>query len=127
MKKVVLSSLLGAMAVAACTSTTTSAVVACGPDNVATTNADVVAAANAEAAWYYASLDPIVFGGAIVADVPVAADPDGGITLDAGFGLPDGGFSAASAAAASAVAAAAGNYFQNGCATATASGNVVTF
>ena len=65
MKKVdfVLTSLLGAMAVASCTSTSSAPVVACGPDNVATTNADVVAAVNAEAASYYASLDPIVFGG----------------------------------------------------------------
>ena len=41
--------------------------------------------------------------------------------------LTDAGLSAASSAAARAVAAAAGNYFPNGCATVTASGNVVTF
>jgi hypothetical protein len=64
----------------------------------------VVAAVDAEAALYYAALDPIVFGGPT-----------------------DAGLSAASNAAASAVAAAAGHYFPNGCATVTASGNVVTF
>jgi hypothetical protein len=114
MKKVdfVLTSLLAAT-VASCSSTNSAPAVACGPDSVATTNADVVAAINAEAGWYYASLDPIVFGE--------------GISLDAGVILTDAGLSAASNAAASAVAAAADHYFPNSCATVTASGNVVTF
>jgi hypothetical protein len=104
MKKVDLAvTVLGAMAVASCSSN--SAPLVCGPDNVATTNADVVATVNAEAAWYYASLDPIVFGGPIVADAVATA----------------------SEAAATAVAAAAGNYYSDSCATVTASGNVVTF
>jgi hypothetical protein len=91
-------------------STSASPVVACGPDNVATTNWDVVVVNNYEAAWYYASVDAI----------PIAFyDPSGA-------GDPDGG-TPSSAAAASAVAAAVGNYFQNGCATASATGNVVTF
>jgi hypothetical protein len=119
-----LPSLLAATAVASC-STTSAPSVACGPDNVATTNADVVVTVNAEAAWYYASLDPIVFGGPLPsAD---AAGPGDAGTRDAGIGLTDAGVSAASNAAASAVAAAAGNYFPNSCATVTASGNVVTF
>jgi hypothetical protein len=91
------------------TSTTASPVVACGPDNVATTNWDVVAVNDYEASWYYASVDAI----------PVAFY-DGGL-LDAGAAAPS------STAAASAVAAAVGTYFPNGCATASASGNVVTF
>ncbi len=111
---------LGAMAAASCSSTS-AAPGPCGPDNVAKTNADVVAAINAEAAWYYASLDPIVLGDPIVADAPAAAN------LDAGISSADAGVSAASSAAASAVAAAAGNYFPDSCATVTASGNVVTF
>jgi hypothetical protein len=108
-----LTPLLGVMTVAACTSTTTTfPVVVCGPDNVATTNVDVIAATNAEAAWYYATLDPIVFGGPIVTDAPIGTDTNP---------------SSASNAAARAVAAAVDRYFPNGCATATASGNVVTF
>jgi hypothetical protein len=82
-------------------------VLACGPDSVATTNSDVVIVNDYEAAFYYASVDGI----------PVSFyDPP----LDVG-GL------ASSADAASAVAGATGKYFQNGCATASVSGNVVTF
>jgi hypothetical protein len=122
----VLASLLGATVVASCSNNTSAPV--CGPDNVATTNADVVAAVNAEAAWYYASLDPIVFSGPLVAAAPVGRNStDATGPSDAGISLTDAGLSAASNAAASAVAAAAGNYFPNACATVTASGNVVTF
>jgi hypothetical protein len=96
---VLLAPVLGSAAFAACTSNTSSPVVACGPDAVAVTNWDVVAVTNYEAAWYYASLDAI----------------------------PVGLFTSTGAAVAGAVAAAEGRYFQNGCATATASGNVVTF
>jgi hypothetical protein len=108
---------LGSVVFAACTSTTTSPVVACGPDSVATTNWDVVATTNYEAAWYYASLDAIPLGFYAVesAEVGLQADP-------AATGSPT-----SSATAAAAVAAAVGHYFPNGCATATASGNVVTF
>jgi hypothetical protein len=161
MKKtsLLLAPVLGSVALVACTSTTSSPVVACGPDNVATTNADVVAAANYEAAWYYGALDPVPLGFYTVADVTVGADQapvyggspaapvpvvdagaivaplvDAGAIVaplvDAGAivaPVADAGVGASSAAAASAVAAAAGNYFENGCATATASGNVVTF
>jgi hypothetical protein len=101
----------------ACSTTTASPVVACGPDNVATTNWDVVAVNDYEAAWYYASVDAIPLG--------FYDPPADGSNLDAG--LLDGGGAAASTAAASAVAAAVGMYFPNGCATASASGNVVTF
>ncbi|HXX68792.1 MAG TPA: hypothetical protein VEK07_16515 [Polyangiaceae bacterium] len=101
-----------AMAVlAACNSSTSaSPVVVCGPDNVATTDSDVVIVNEYEAAWYYASVDaiPVVFY-----DPSGASDPDAG--------------TASSAAAASAVAAAVGTYFPNRCATASANGNVVTF
>jgi hypothetical protein len=162
-----LAPVLASVALVACTSTTSSPAVVCGPDNVATTNADVVAAANYEAALYYGALDPVPLGFYTVADVSVGADlapsyggspaapvvdaggivapildaggivapilDAGGIVapiLDAGgivAPIVDAGISASSAAAASAVAASAGHYFENGCATATASGNVVTF
>ena len=56
---VLLAPVLGSLVLGACTSTTSSPVVACGPDNVATTNWDVTATINYEAAWYYASVDPI--------------------------------------------------------------------
>lgn len=133
---VFLTPLLGIVAAASCTSTTSSPVVVCGPDSVATTNLDLVAATNYEAAWYYASLDPIVFGAPFVADAPVGnqalsseGDPDGGLIApaDGGFALTDAGVSVTSNAAATAVAAAVGRYFLNGCATATANGNIVTF
>ena len=142
MKKtsLLLAPVLGSVALVACTSTTSSPVVACGPDNVAVTNAEVVAATNYEAAWYYGALDPVPLGFYTVADVSVGADPDpsyggsGGSpatpVVDAGGAVApvaDAGVSASSAAAASAVAASVGHYFPNGCTTATASGNVVTF
>lgn len=96
----------------ACTSTIPSAVVACGPDGVATTDSDVVLVTNYEAALFYASADAI----------PVAFyDPSGASDPDAGGG------GSTSAAAARAVAASAGNYFPSTCAAASASGNVVTF
>ena len=107
----------GGVVFAACTSTTTSPAVVCGPDNVATTNWDVVAATNYEAAWYYASLDPIPLGFYAVESAEVGLSADPAAT----------GSTTSSAAAASAVAAAAGHYFPNGCAAAAASGNVVTF
>jgi hypothetical protein len=168
--------LIGSAVLAACTSTTSSPVVACGPDNVATTNWDVVAATNYEAAWFYASADPIVFGVPVAeapglspdqyAPTPMApvaptpspvptvpavptptptpttappstssppADAGAEASLDAGVVAPaaDAGVtapaSAASIAAATAIATSSSRYFPNGCATATASGNVVTF
>jgi hypothetical protein len=159
----------GSVVIAACTSTTTSSpVVVCGPDNVATTNWDVVATTNYEAAWYYASLDaiPVGFYSVASADVtpdqypappPISTTPPGAgptpapppitppaatppapaptVTIpivDAGVAVPplDAGAApavASSAAAATTVAASVGRYFPNGCATATATGNVVTF
>jgi hypothetical protein len=113
-----LAPMVGSVALVACTSTTASPVVACGPDDVAVTNAEVVAATNYEAAWYYGALDPVPLGFYAVADVSVGTDAD---PADAGVIAP------ASTTAATAVAAAVGHYFPNGCATATASGNVVTF
>jgi hypothetical protein len=155
----------GSAGLASCTTTSTSLVQGCGPDNSATTAWDVAAITNYEAAWYYAAVDPFAFGTIVVADVPVAYTPpvpvpvptpvvdasfpaptpvvdasfppifDAGIVPkpppvpEAGIILPllDAGVSAASAAAASMAAAAVGRYFPNGCATATASGNVVTY
>jgi hypothetical protein len=105
-----LTSLPGVIAVASCSNFSSAPVEVCGPDNVATTSWDVIAATNYEAAWYYASLDPIGLGALVVAEAPVGTDPD-----------------AASTGAASTVAAGVDRYFPNGCATATASGNVVTF
>jgi hypothetical protein len=120
---IILAPVLGSLVLGACTSTTSSPVVACGPDNVATTNWDVTATINYEAAWYYASLDPIPLSYYTVA---VAATSDAVAAADAS--AADAVVVVASAAsAASAVAAAVGQYFPNGCATASASGNVVTF
>jgi hypothetical protein len=117
---VLLAPVLGSAAIAACTSTTSSPVVACGPDNVAVMNWDVVAVTNYEAAWYYGSLDaiPVGFYAVTLADLGGAAHPDAGSAATPTVG---------GTAAASAVAAAVGRYFPGGCATATASGNVVTF
>jgi hypothetical protein len=94
---------------AACTSGSTAvAVLACGPDSVATTNSDVVIVNDYEAALYYASVDAI----------PVTFyEPP----------LVSGDLATLSADAASAIAGATGKYFQNGCATASVIGNVVTF
>jgi hypothetical protein len=150
MKKtsLLLAPVLGSVALVACTSTTSSPVVVCGPDNVAVANAEIVAATNYEAAWYYGTLDPVPLGFYTVADVtvpeqsyptpatpvptvPVPTIPVPVAPVDAGGILAPlveaGVASAASTAAASAVAASVGHYFPNGCATATASGNVVTF
>jgi hypothetical protein len=106
---------LGSVGLWACTSTTSLLAVVCGPDNVATTNWDVVTTTNFEAAWYYASLDAVPLGFYSVASATVGVD------------AVDAGAFASSAGAASAVASAVGQYFPNGCATATASGNVVAF
>jgi hypothetical protein len=106
-----LAPLLGTAILAACTSTTSSLVVACGPDDVATTNWDVAVATNYEAALYYGALDPIPVGFYTVASAPIGAD--------AAPADP-------SAAAASAAAAAVATYFPN-CANATAAGNVTTY
>jgi hypothetical protein len=169
-----LAPLIGTAAIVSCTSTTTSPVVACGPDNVAVVNAEAVAATNYEAGWYFGALDPIPVGFYTVADVSVgtAAEPQYGTpptppapmapipttptpvplptpaptptpaaptVTDAGSPPPairdagavapveDAGAGTPSTAAASAVAAAVDRNFPNGCATATASGNVVTF
>jgi hypothetical protein len=106
-----------ATVVISCTSSTTPDV-ACGPDHVATTNWDVVATTNDEAAYFWAAADPIpasAYGSGVVATaVVVQESPIGADTQQA-------------AMAASAVAAAVGNYFPNGCATATADQNIVTF
>jgi hypothetical protein len=83
---------------------TAAAVAACGPDAVATTSSDVVLVNDYEAALYYASVDAI----------PVSFY-DGPASIGQ------------SAAAASAVVMAVRTYFPSGCATATASGGVVTF
>jgi hypothetical protein len=107
----------GGVVLAACTSTTTSPAVVCGPDDVATTNWDVVATTNYEAAWYYASLDAIPLGFYAVESAEVGLQADPAATSSA----------TSSAAAATAVAASVGHYFPNGCAIATATGNVVTF
>ena len=111
MKKIslLLAPVVGAIVSSACTSTTSSLVVACGPDDVATTNWDIVATTNYEAGWYFAALDPVplsffgVTSGTIIA---VAATSNNAATL---------------------VAASAGQNFPNSCASATANGNVVTF
>ena len=121
---IVLAPVLGSLAIAACTSTTSSPVVACGPDNVATTNWDVVVTTEYEAAWYYASLDPIPLG-YYAASVTVAAGSDSTTAPDASGA--DAVVVATGESAASAVASSVANYFPNGCATASASGNVVTF
>jgi hypothetical protein len=121
-----LTPLLGVIAVASCSNFASAPVQVCGPDSVATTSWDVLAATNSEAAWYYASLDPIALGALVVADAPgtsQAAVPGG--NADGGFTSTDA--SAASNGAASAVAAGVSRYFPNGCAAATASGNIVTF
>jgi hypothetical protein len=111
---------IGLAFLGACTSTTTaSPVVACGPDNVATTDWDVVATTDYEAAWYFAALEPVPVTVFTVAAAPTSTDPDASV-VDAVIVDP-------SVAAASAVAAAVGNNFPNSCATASASGNVVTF
>ncbi len=101
MKKstILLAPVLGGI-VLACTTTTSSLAVVCGPDSVATTNADIVVVTNDEAAFFFASVDAVPLGAGAVAS---------------------------SSNAASMVAAAQGVSFPNGCATATASGNVVTF
>lgn len=136
----------GSAGLASCTTEAVSLVQACGPDNSATTAWDVAAVTNYEAAWYYAAVDPFAFGGIAVAytTVPVPGPADAGFppVVDAGIIVPaptpvpeagpaipatDAGASAASDAAASMAAAAVGNYFQNGCATAAANGNVVTY
>jgi hypothetical protein len=120
------SAALGSGVLGACTTTTSSLAVACGPDDVATTNWDAVAATNYESAWYYAAIDPIPFGDAPGA-FPVANDADPSIVDPSRTDPPDAMAATPSASAARAVAAAVGRYFPNGCATASAGGNVVTF
>jgi hypothetical protein len=100
---------LGVAALACTSSTTTTPALTCGPNGVATTNWDVVAVTDYEAAWYWAAADPIppslytfALGGMATAPPQVVN-------------------------AASAVAAAVSTYYPNGCATATATANVVTF
>ncbi|HZU82220.1 MAG TPA: hypothetical protein VE987_04855 [Polyangiaceae bacterium] len=141
----VLAPLVGAAALAACTSTSSTPAVACGPDNVATTNWDVVAVNNYEAAWYYAAVDPIPTA-YYAFETPVGgSDPDGGdaaaadgsvdasmdASMDASVGADggsaEGGGPVSSALVASSAAGAVGQYFPNGCATATANANVVTY
>ena len=100
---------VGFAALACTSSTTTAPTVTCGPDSVATTDWDVVAVTDYEAAWYWAAADPIppslytfALGGMATAPPQVVN-------------------------AASAIAAAVSTYYPNGCATATANANVVTF
>ena len=144
--------MLGSVALVACTSTTSSPVARVRPGQCGGHDAEIVAATNYEAAWYYGVLDPVPLGFYTVADVTV---PEGALShardlrpgsavpmvpvptvpvpvapVDAGVLAPlveAGVATASSAAAASAVAASVGHYFPNGCATASASGNVVTF
>ena len=133
-KLIILAPAIALACVGACTSTTTSPAVVCGPDNVATTSLDVVAVTGYEAGWYWASLDAIsvnVFTVA-AATVNTVSNPFDGGLVDAAAPLLDGAAapaaSAASAAVANVVAGAVGNYFSpSGCATATANGSVVTF
>jgi hypothetical protein len=104
------------------------AVVVCGPDSVATTDWDVTAVNNYEAAWYFAAADPIpaqafASGGMVIA-TPIGALADGGAD---GGSFVDGGAAPGSTDVARAVAVAAGHYFPNGCASASASANVVTY
>ena len=100
---------IGIAALASCTSNSTTPAVACGPDDVATTTSDVVLATNYESSFYFAGGDPI---------------PVGLFTFD---GVTGAVVAPQATMAASAVAAAVGNNFPNGCATATANQNVVTF
>jgi len=86
--------------------------VVCGPDDVATTNWDVVATTDYEASWYYASVDPIPTTAFVTDAVGVEGAVVDALTGDS---------------AASTAAGAVGVYFPNGCATATANGNVTTF
>jgi hypothetical protein len=81
----------------------------CGTDNVATTTADRVYATNVEAGLYFASVDPVPFGLFTFTSLELAAATPQATT------------------AASAVVKAASTNFPNGCSTATASQNVVTF
>jgi hypothetical protein len=140
--------------IGACTSTTAAPVIACGPDNVATTNWDVVIITNYEAGFYWVSVDPIpptsftvVFTDGVTpdgSDSGAGSDPTAGTGTDlsssGAAALADAGFDAAAIGAvtdagsnaslntvASIVAGAVGKYFPNGCATATANANVVTF
>lgn len=129
-KMIILAPAITLACVGACNSTTTSPAVVCGPDNVATTNLDVVAVTGYEAGWYWASLDAISVNVLTVAATTVntVSNPFDGGSVDAAA-LLDGAVAAgASAAVANVVAGAVGNYFSpSGCATATANGNVVTF
>jgi hypothetical protein len=81
----------------------------CGPDNVATTTADRVYATNVESGLYFASVDPVPFGLFTFTSLDVASATPQATT------------------AATAVVKAASTNFPNGCSTATAAQNVVTF
>ena len=115
MRLKLLSSLLPAgaglgMLIASCTNGTIAPVVACGPDNVATTAYDVSFVTTYESGFYYAAVDPV----AATYYAFTALHPDAAPTQE-------------SVAAASAAAAAAGNYYASGCFVATANQNVVTY
>lgn len=115
---VILSAVIGACS---SSSTPSTPAVACGPDNVATTAWDVAAINAYEASFYYATFDPIPVGPFVAV---ASLTPEQAPAADAGAG--DAGAPTATSDA-SAVAAAVGKYFPNSCASATASGNVVTF
>jgi hypothetical protein len=93
---------------AACNSNNGTSQPACGPDNAATTTADWVYATNVEAGLYFAAVDPVGSGFFTFASIEAVSTPQASM-------------------AATAVAQAAGTNFPNGCATATANQNAVTF
>ena len=101
---------LGMMSAGGCNTSTTSPLLPCvnGTGNAATTTADWVYTTNVEAGLYFAAVDPVVPA------LFTFAQGQAAVTSQA-------------SAAATAVAQAAGTNFPNGCATATASQNVVTF
>ena len=119
---------VGVAVLASCTSSSSPApVVACGTDNLATTASDVTIVTEYEAGFYWASIDAIpanLYTFTVATSVTSTA-ADAGASED---GDPAPAVVSAQAdTAASAVAAAVGAYYPNGCATATAAANVVTF
>ena len=101
---------LGLISAAGCNTSTSSPAFPCvnGQGNAATTTADWVYATNVEAGLYFAAVDPVVPALFTFARVQATATPQ-------------------ASNAATAVAQAASANFPNGCATATANQNVVTF
>lgn len=107
---------VGVVALASCSSSTSTPAptVACGSDNLAVSASDVTIVTEYEGSLYWASIDAIP---ANLYTFATAAAP--------GAVIPAASAQAASTASASAAAVAA--YFPNGCATATANANVVTY